>query len=361
VAAGDSVAGAELAADEGLEAEDGLEPEEGLAPPGAGAAEEHPTRVDARTMATIIDVSRGRIAGRHLHLSTFVPAASLRVSPCARKVRFIYQSPCAAVRSDRRHNLDMTETVSQHRPRSATASGRRRLTRTEAQALTRRRLLDSAAEVFAEQGFRAASLADVAEHAGYTIGAVYSNFASKDELFQALMRGRLQMLEAGLEAAFQQDQSTIGTSAGSFEDRIERELDRMAASEDAVPAGWWRLLNEYRAYAASDPAAWAALAESERRCREIIAGYIDRFAVSVGSVPPIPSIEIAELTTALTDGLRAAHADGRSRMTSGEGLRLVVSALMAASTRVDVATARTRSSKRKRALRGTGPVSGLGE
>jgi AcrR family transcriptional regulator len=229
----------------------------------------------------------------------------------------------------------MSDSLVQPAPPKTPDKARRRLNRLEAQALTRRRLMDAAADVFGEKGFRAASLADVADHAGYTIGAVYSNFTSKDELFQALMRERLQMLETGLEAAFQRDQSSIGTSTGSFDDRVERELDRMAASEDAVPTRWWRLLNEYRAYAATDPVAWAELAATERRCREIIAEYIDRFAASVGSIPPIPSIEIAELTVALTDGLRAAHAEGRSRMTSGQGLRLVVSALMATSARVD--------------------------
>jgi hypothetical protein len=39
----------------------------------------------------------------------------------------------------------------------------------------------------------------------------------------------------------------------------------------------------------------------------------------------------------VTDGLRAAHADGRSRMTSGEGLRLVIKVLMATSTPIDPA------------------------
>jgi AcrR family transcriptional regulator len=52
---------------------------------------------------------------------------------------------------------------------------------------TRRRLLDAAVRVFAERGFDAASLDQVAARAGFTKGAVYSNFTSKDELFFALM------------------------------------------------------------------------------------------------------------------------------------------------------------------------------
>jgi len=197
--------------------------------------------------------------------------------------------------------------------------------------------MDAAAEVFGEKGFRSASLTDVADRAGYTIGAVYSNFASKDELFRALMIERLRMFEAALAAVSPDDESSAGARAGSVEDRIEQALDQMAASEDAVPPRWWRLLYEYRAYAVTDPAAWAELASLERRCRELIAGQIERFAAVFGTALPRSPMELAELTTALTDGLRAAHADGRSTMTSAEGLRLVVKALIAMSDRTDPA------------------------
>jgi AcrR family transcriptional regulator len=201
--------------------------------------------------------------------------------------------------------------------------------------MTRRRVLEAAAEVFGEKGFRAASLTDVADRAGHTIGAVYSNFASKDELFRAMMGERIHFFEEGLAAALKDDTAEFASSNASVEDRIERELDRIAAGEDAVPPRWWRLLYEYRAYAQSDPAAAAELSTMDRRCREIMADYIERFAAAVGLVLPIPAIEAAELNMALTDGLRAAHAEGRSRMTAGEGLRLVVGALLAGSPRID--------------------------
>ncbi|WP_246159848.1 TetR/AcrR family transcriptional regulator [Microbacterium rhizomatis] len=48
---------------------------------------------------------------------------------------------------------------------------------------TRQRLLDAAAEVFAEEGLDAASVEAICERAGFTRGAFYSNFESKDELF----------------------------------------------------------------------------------------------------------------------------------------------------------------------------------
>ena len=218
--------------------------------------------------------------------------------------------------------------------KTVAARNPRRLTRVEARSLTRSRLIDAAAEVFCEEGFLQSSLADVADRAGYTIGAVYSNFASKDDLLFAVMRDRLRRVEAALAEALPADGGAAPGSSESVDGRIARELDRLAAAEDFVPPGWWRLLVEFRVHAAADPVAWAELAEAERRCREIIAAHIERFAASVGVVLPLSAIQLAELTSALTDGLRAAYAEGRSSLTSGQGLRQVVAAFIATSPRV---------------------------
>jgi AcrR family transcriptional regulator len=204
---------------------------------------------------------------------------------------------------------------------------RARLTRRESQAATRAHVLAAAAEVFAEKGFRTATIADVAERAGYTIGAVYSNFDGKDALFRALMSERLARVEADLAAAFAYEPAA-DTQPLTIRQRIERDLDRLAGAEDAVPPRWWRLLNEYRAHVGNEPGARADLAALDRRCRDIIARYLERFAASIGMELPVPATELVELTTALTDGLRLAHAEGRASMTSGQGLRLVVGAII---------------------------------
>lgn len=62
------------------------------------------------------------------------------------------------------------------------APGKKRLTRVEQKARTRRRLLEAAARLFAAQGFAATGLDEIAEEAGLTKGAVYSNFTSKADL-----------------------------------------------------------------------------------------------------------------------------------------------------------------------------------
>src|ERR1035438_2954546 len=66
----------------------------------------------------------------------------------------------------------------------------RRLTRAETRARTREQLLDAAAFVFARKGFAGASVEEIAESAGYSTGALYSNFESKEQLFLELLSAR---------------------------------------------------------------------------------------------------------------------------------------------------------------------------
>src|SRR5438552_5939089 len=68
----------------------------------------------------------------------------------------------------------------------------KRLTREQKKALTRERLIEAAARAFARGGFAATSLDEVAEEAGLTKGAVYSNFDSKEDLVRAVLEERLQ-------------------------------------------------------------------------------------------------------------------------------------------------------------------------
>ncbi len=62
-----------------------------------------------------------------------------------------------------------------------------RLTREQSQAVTREKLLDAARMVFARDGYGGASIERVADEAGFSKGAVYSNFRSKEDLFLAVL------------------------------------------------------------------------------------------------------------------------------------------------------------------------------
>lgn len=212
-----------------------------------------------------------------------------------------------------------------------------RLRRAEARALTRRRLLETAAVLFAERGFRATSIEEVAERAGYSIGAVYSNFSGKDDLFLSLMRERLQGFEDAL-SRWSGQQAAGGPPPADLSAALGAELDQMERNEAMTPPGWWRLLAEFRAYAEANPEVQRDLLETEARCRRIIARDIERISGAYGLTNPMPADEMAEVSTAILDGLRAAHAQGRLTMTAAEAYRRVV-AMMIESTNPGATTA----------------------
>src|SRR5712664_2984949 len=69
---------------------------------------------------------------------------------------------------------------------SASLAADARTRQTERTRATRRKLLDAAKRIFAQQGFEAARLEDIAAGAGYTRGAFYANFKSKEDIFFAI-------------------------------------------------------------------------------------------------------------------------------------------------------------------------------
>src|SRR5271169_391372 len=69
----------------------------------------------------------------------------------------------------------------------------------ERTGITRARLIQSAEKVFARDGFEAAKLEEIAKDAGYTRGAFYANFESKEDLFLALLEKEIATRIAALE------------------------------------------------------------------------------------------------------------------------------------------------------------------
>ncbi|MBX7435095.1 TetR/AcrR family transcriptional regulator [Mycobacterium sp. Y57] len=146
----------------------------------------------------------------------------------------------------------------------------RRLTRVEARAQTRQRLLDAAAEVFARKGYGAASVDEIAEAAGFSVGAVYSNFAGKEQLFSELMAeravGRIEAIVGAMQAAREQGGDPLGL------------LGRMlieAADQDIEAAA---LQTEFWLHAVRNPDTMAILAAGTGRTltllRDVVAGLL---------------------------------------------------------------------------------------
>jgi AcrR family transcriptional regulator len=117
-------------------------------------------------------------------------------------------------------------------------------TRVERKARTRSELLDAAERLFSEQGFHATSVDAVADAAGYTKGAVYSNFASKEDLFFAIYERRV-------DAAVTEIESRLADAG----DDPTRGIEEIAAGVAARGGGdgWLAVFFEFWAHVLRNP------------------------------------------------------------------------------------------------------------
>ena len=116
-----------------------------------------------------------------------------------------------------------------------------RLTRKEKQAHTRECLMRSAAKVFTKRGLQQASIDEVAEDAGFTKGAFYANFKSKEELFLAMLDERFTERIEDIERVIA-GEGTIAEKA----QRAGDDFTQMIVADQE----WQRLFFEFSAYAA---------------------------------------------------------------------------------------------------------------
>jgi AcrR family transcriptional regulator len=167
------------------------------------------------------------------------------------------------------------------------------LTPERRRAMTREHLLDAAAVVFARSGFYGASLDEVASAAGFTKGAVYSNFKSKEDLFVAVLEDRLDHQRVAVERA-------LDEVAGEDDQRT-----RMGAllAEVMWDEGWTALYLEFVLYAARNEHARELLAESARREEDVVARMIQHEYERVGADAPFPLPTLARISISMFNGL----------------------------------------------------------
>jgi AcrR family transcriptional regulator len=161
-------------------------------------------------------------------------------------------------------------------------------------AQTRARLLQAASEVFAKDGYDRASLDDVAAAAGLTTGAVYSSFASKDELFYALMRERIDERLALVAAAVDRQTTLQDTTRDAGAGLVELIFSQ---------ADWHLLFIEFWARAVRDPSLRKEFARQRRAARELIARFLEQQAAQLGIELPAPADQLAVAVLALSNGI----------------------------------------------------------
>jgi AcrR family transcriptional regulator len=133
---------------------------------------------------------------------------------------------------------------------------------TRARQRTRDALITAAMGVFARDGYAGAPVDAIATQAGYTVGALYSNFATKQELFLAVFErhcaGELAALRAVAETATS-PQELLAAITARF------------ATLDEQQRQWWQLSAELWLYAQRHPEAAARLAALQAETRQVIA------------------------------------------------------------------------------------------
>lgn len=174
----------------------------------------------------------------------------------------------------------------------------RRLTRAQTKARTRARLLEAAAQVLARKGFAGASVDEIAESAGYTTGALYSNFGGKDELFLELLAERTGFRQA--EAA------TIVSGSDEDLEQVRAGLDKLLVDVADKDPDLALLQAELWLYAIRRPGLLERLAAQFRASRDSLSEVLserERNRQRGEQPADLPSEEVATVILALFQGL----------------------------------------------------------
>lgn len=155
----------------------------------------------------------------------------------------------------------------------------------------RRRVLDAALEVFSERGYEASSMDQVAAHAGFTKGALYSNFSSKEELFLELMD--------------QQVSKRVDTVAAlqRFDPLDARSLGKALTDAALADRQWQLLFLDYWARAVRDPAVRPGFVAHRRRLHDRLADTIGALLSDAGVSTGLTKSQLATLVLALSNGV----------------------------------------------------------
>ena len=174
----------------------------------------------------------------------------------------------------------------------------KRLSQAEKRAETRAALMHAARDVFGRRGYHGASLEEIAAEAGFSTGALYYNFASKEALFLALLDERIEERITDIDAAFEQATTSTEGTAAQAQTAARGFMATLSESSQ------WRLLSfEFVAVAARDPALKRQVKKRFERMHTALTQLIDRRRSELGVALPVASAELAATLAALGNGL----------------------------------------------------------
>ncbi len=163
---------------------------------------------------------------------------------------------------------------------------------------TRARLLEAAAQVFAEVGLEGATVEAVCERAGFTRGAFYSNFESKDALFLELAAS---VGEARLQAVRERVSALVGQNA--IDDCDPADLVQQIMDSGADDRMGVMMMSEIRIRALRDPSFAAAYLAQENEMMQSIVAIIQEIVDSGQITLRIDAEEAARLLMIVWEGM----------------------------------------------------------
>ena len=198
----------------------------------------------------------------------------------------------------------------------------KRLTRAEAKARTRERLLAAAARIFARKGYAGATVEEIAEAAGYTIGALYAHFGGKREMFLELMSSRANRRRTAVAEILRADDGRDPVDA------LAEFLERTGSPDPDLVA----LRAEFWLYAVRNPDAMGALTAQRREQVDALVDLVSAAMEPRGVPPGVSARAVATVALAMFQGLtrqRRIDPDHVSGDLLAQGLRWLIAGLHA--------------------------------
>jgi AcrR family transcriptional regulator len=176
------------------------------------------------------------------------------------------------------------------------------LTRKARQERTREEVIAAAAKVFARRGYHRATVDEIASEAGFTIGALYSNFSGKEELFLAIADRQVEerVAEVGAIADAAEGDDPGRDAAEQLRSFLERDPE------------WPLLFYEFWSLSVRNPELQGELAKRRDAIRDALAETLERVAKKHGFKLRFPAPVLATAIAASLNGLafeRAADPD----------------------------------------------------
>ena len=153
---------------------------------------------------------------------------------------------------------------------------KRRLTREESNRINREAVIAAARRQFETRGYHGASLETIAREAGFSKGVIYSRFASKDDLFLAVLESTVELRRLGTERFM---------SSLEGPEHLPRLVEH-AYEEGASSAAWQAAVLEFRIHASRTPALNARYARVHERAIKNVADFLAQLYGRSDAPPP---------------------------------------------------------------------------